>query len=376
MQNTQTLMDIKKLIVTSIFLTVSFSLAWSMPLILTDRQLASPPPRIIRTCCSFGSDVGVLAIPFIKVTDITAIGNLGRHYFLGNPEEGNGIIYTYRGGFIDMGHLRDQADWTAYLFALIIKNKSVGYIYQPLGHEGGEKELKINVPRDISDSDAMLLAGKIAYDLSVWHEIATWYGASYIPMVPERYSSFSVEDAYSNLLGVIIGIEALKSNLPFEEAMTQLINSKLTELKSVQTEAETYSAMEAVRNIWWTRDKHLPNSKVLIERQMDVYSRIEPMLIPSSESDSLNACILEVPGKSSDGAYLTDYYQLSFKLNYKFRVKKMFPDESGRTITQNNFDTLIQYAEEEWKYQELKADPDFKALLQASRKEKRQRSRN
>jgi hypothetical protein len=358
-----------------LFLCV-FNQAWGKPLVLSDHQLASPPPRIIRTCCSFGSDVGVMVVPFIKVTDITCIGNLGNHQFLGNNDEGNGIIYTGRGGFIDMGHLRDQADWTAYLYALIIKNKSKGYINQPLGREGGEKDLRIDIPSDLSDCDAMQLAGRIAYDLSVWHEIATWYGASYIPMVPERYSSFSVEDAYSNLLGVTLGIEALKSPLPYEQAMTSLINNKLQELRCVKTEAETYAAMEAVRNIWWTRDKHLPSSKILIERQMDVYTRVAPMLIPLTESDSISAYIIEVPGKTITGKELTDLYQLSFKLNFKFPVHKIFPNELGRTITQHNFDTLIEHAEEEWKYEELKTDPEAKALAHELRKEKRQRLRN
>lgn len=365
---------------TKLALTLSFificSQSWGKPLILSDHELASPPPRIIRTCCSFGSDVGVLSIPFIKITDITSIGKLGSHKFLGNSEEGNGIIYTRRGGFIDMGHLRDQADWTAYLYALINKHKTNGFINQPLGHEGGEKNLRITIPPDISDSDAMLLAGRIAYDLSVWHEIATWYGASYIPMVPERYSSFSVEDAYSNLLGVKIGIEALKSTMPYEEAMTHLINRKLNEILALTTEEETYAAMETVRNIWWTREKHLPSSKVMIERQTDVYSKVVPMLIPSSVNDSLTAYILDVPDVTESGTMLSDYYQLNFKLNYKFPVKKIFPDYTDRSITQHNFDTLIQHAEEEWRLKELKSDSEAKALLHEMRKEKRQRAKN
>jgi hypothetical protein len=359
-----------------LILSTTFISIWSKPLILTDRQIASPPPRIIRTCCSFGSDVSVVALPFIKVTDITCIGNLGAHHFLGNTEEGNGIIYTKTGGFIDMGHLRDQADWTAYLYALITKNKSVGYIHQRLGHEGGEKELDVEIPADISDEDVVTLAGRIAYDLSVWHEIATWYGASYIPMVPERYSSFSVEDAYSNLMGVTLGIEAIKSPLPYEQAMTLLISNKLKELGCVTTEAETYSAMEAVRNIWWTRDKHLPSSKVLIERQTDVYTRVVPMLIPDAEKDSILPYVLNVPSKTGNGYELTDLYDLNFKLNFKFPVKKLFPEEVGRSITQHNFDTLIHHAQEEIKYQELKSTPEYRASIQEARKEKKHHSRN
>lgn len=34
---------------------------------------------------------------------------------LGN--EHNGVLYTRRGGFIDMAHVRDSADMTAYIFS-------------------------------------------------------------------------------------------------------------------------------------------------------------------------------------------------------------------------------------------------------------------
>jgi hypothetical protein len=57
-------------------------------------------------------------------------------------------------------------------------------------------------------------------------------------------------------------------------------------------------------------------------------------------------------------------------------MRKIFPDENGRTITQQNFDTLIKHAEEQCALKELKADPEAKALLQEMRKEKRHRVRN
>jgi len=193
-----------------------YSLFAKQPM-LSLKKRDSPPPRIIRTCCSFGAEVKLMGVPGLKITEVIGVDALGNHKFLGDKKkrEGNGIIYTRNGGFIDMGHLRDQADWTAYLYNLIIKNKGK-QIDRGLGHEGGLKTLKIDVPINISEADARQLAGKIAYDLSVWHEIATWYGASSIPFVPERFSSFSVEDAYSNLLGVTLGIRAIESELPYE----------------------------------------------------------------------------------------------------------------------------------------------------------------
>ena len=316
---------------------------WAVAPILSDRSLASPPHRVIRTCCAFGSELRLGFIPILKYTDITSVAQLGPHGYLGNAHEGNGIIYTQRGGFVDMGHLRDQADWTAYLYSRIVQAREKGILIIHLGHEGGSKQLSLNIPADLNDENAIQLAGRIAYDLSVWHEIATWYGCSVVPFVPERYSSFSIEDPYSNLLGVTIGMQAVKSGLPYEEAMTGIISSTLKTLDAVTTENETYMAMEAVRNIWWTRDKNLPNRKILIERQMEVYSCLEPWRVPGNASNAVTAYDLVVPDKTTDGKNLSNFYELDFKLNYKFPVKEIFASKVGRKVTQADFGKLINH---------------------------------
>lgn len=319
------------------------------------KELNSPPPRIIRTCCSFGAEVKLMGLPGLKITEVIGIDALGKHKFLGDKKkrEGNGIIYTRNGGFIDMGHLRDQADWTAYLYHLIVNNKGET-IDKTLGHEGGLKTLKIAVPFNISKADARQLAGKIAYDLSVWHEIATWYGASSIPFVPERFSSFSVEDAYSNLLGVTLGIQAIESDLPYEVAMTQLIIETLENLEAIQTEAGSILAMEAVRGMWWTREKKLPSKKILLKRQLNVYPSVEPLLIPSWGNNLLTNFKLTVPQLSQKGEFLSNYYELSFKLNQKVPFRKLFPTRKKRQITQADFLFLIKAIEKEIYLGELK----------------------
>jgi hypothetical protein len=247
------------------FLLLTFSFVKATPPDLSEKSLVNPPRRIIRACCSFGSDLKLWIIPGIKLTEITCIQNIGPHKYLGNHQEGNGIIYTRKGGFLDLGHLRDQADWTAYLYSQIQQSKTTGEIDLLLGREGGPKSLKLHVPADFSNADAILLAGRIAYDLSIWHEIATWFGASSVPFISERFSSFSIEDPYSNLMGATLGMKAVKSNLPYEEAMTNLLKETLDSLEVVPTFDDTYQAMEKVRNIWWTRNKPLPNWKVLIK---------------------------------------------------------------------------------------------------------------
>jgi hypothetical protein len=309
--------------------------------VMSSNQSLPKPHRIIRTCCSFGTEMQMFALPGIKLTETTSIEKIGKHHYLGNPDEENGIIYTRRGGFIDMGHLRDQADWTAFLYTQILQNKANENWSMLLGHEGGEKNLYISLMSNIDNQDMIRLAGKIAYDLSVWHEIATWFGASTIPFVPERYSSFSIEDAYSNLLGVTIGMQALQSELSYEQAVTQLINKHLKDLEAVSTEAETYMAMEAVRDVWWTRERKLPSAKVLIERQIQVYPCLKPWLVPGMKSANPNPAELNVPLQASNGQLLNSYYQLEFRLNYKFPFRKIFPERRVRNITQNDFDRML-----------------------------------
>jgi hypothetical protein len=300
-----------------------------------------PPHRIIRTCCSFGTNVEVMGFPNFYVTEITGVENIGAHHYMGSKEEGNGIIYTLKGGFIDMAHLRDQADWTAYMYSIIITHKGIPDFEIKLGYEGGMKKLHLNVPPDFSDANSMNLAGRIAYDLSVWHEIATWYGASSIPFVPERYSSFSLEDNYSNLLGAIMGIEALKSDLPYEEAMTKLIHDKLIELERVDSVSQTYDAMEKVVNKWWTRNFKFPQSNVLLKREYSNYSTTYPLIVPGLASPGGEVYSLDIPKLTDTNYKLEDVYTLSFRLNGIFHFKNLLLDPHSRTITSRDFLPII-----------------------------------
>lgn len=303
---------------------------------LTLRELSNPPSKVIRTCCAFGAELSIARIPFMKMTDIISLQDVGSHYYFGDKNEINGIIYTRKGGFIDLGHLRDYADYTAYLYNVIrlyAANKSD--VVLELGHEGGLKELTINNPHEIDSLVLFELAGKIAYDLSLWHEIATWFGSSYVPLIPERYSSFSPEDLYSNLLGVKLGIQALKSDLEYNEAMKMALSETLNDLEAVSTLEETYQAMEQVENIWWSREKPLPSRKVLIKRYLDSESSLEPWLLPGDKK-RYSPHILDKP----DPAF-TELYRLNIKINRKF--PPMFPDSQHhcRTIDQNDFKWFI-----------------------------------
>ena len=296
-----------------------------------------PPPRIIRTCCSFGYELKMFGVPFKTFTEVTSVSEIGKHVFLGAESENNGIIYTERGGFIDLGHVRDVADWTNYLYNKIIENK--GFTKEIfLGYEGGKKTLSLSVPLNISDADAIVLAGRIAYEISIWHEIGTWFGTSYIPLIPERYSAFSPEDLYSNLTGATIGIKAIQSENSYEEAVTDLISELLIDLQAVKTRKETLEAMETINGKWWTREKILPSKNVLMKRYVDASFSLEPWSISEDYNNLTRVFLPEFKDES-----IINTYKLAFDLNFKIPVKKIFPERNSKIITQEDFTEIIDY---------------------------------
>jgi len=337
------------------------------------RKPHDPPPRIIRTCCAFGSDLKISGIPFKRITEVTSLGEIGAHVYLGGKKEGNGIIYTEKGGFIDLGHLRDIADWTRYLSNEILSTKGA-YKEITLGREGGKKTLNLWIPADITKQDAANLAGRIAYDLSVWHEIGTWFGTSFIPFVPERYSAFSPEDQYSNLTGAVLGVAALNSEQPFELAMTGLVDEMLTNLKAVDTREKTLEAMEAVVGDWWTRDMKLPSKKVLIKRYVNADSTLIPWVLPNTKVDSLQP--VSIPAFRDD--HLAEMYEINFKLNRKFPIKEIFPDRDDRCISQNDFPAMMAYIEKKTDAleNEIVLELDAKQEKKKKRAERRDRAKS
>ncbi len=327
----------------SFFLLV---LTWFSPSRIPEKlNVDNPPPRIIRACCSFGNEVGVAGIPFLKITEITSVDALGTHKYLGSKAEKNGIIYTKKGGFIDLAHLRDIADITAYLYANIQKNKIKGKLVLPLGSEAGEKTLHVIIDPKLTDEDLVKIAGKVAYDLSVWHEISTWNGASYIPLVPERYSSFSVEDAFSNLLGVHLGMKAILSTKSYESEMTQQLAETLTQYEAVNTYKETANAMNAVEGKWWSKKAKYPSKDILILRLFDLYGCISPMLVETMAFGTEQLC---VPETTKAGKPLSDYYSLKIKTNFRIPIKDVFGvPEQTNYISQKDFPLLINYAKKQ-----------------------------
>jgi Protein of unknown function (DUF4056) len=322
-----------------------FGMLFSPTRIPEKLDVNNPPPRIIRACCSFGNEVGVSGIPFLKITEITSTDVVGAHKYLGSKAEKNGIVYSKKGGFIDIAHLRDIADITAYLYANILKNKAKGKFELKLGTEAGEKTLFVTIDPSLTDEDLVKIAGKAAYDLSVWHEISTWNGASFIPLVPERYSSFSVEDAFSNLLGVHLGMRAILSSKSYESEMTRLLTETLVYYGAVNTRQETVNAMNKVEGKWWSKNAKYPSKDILILRLFDLYGCISPMLVETMDFSAERLC---VPETTKAGKLLNDFYSVRIKTNFRIPISEAFGmPEHTKTITQRDFPALIAYAKKQ-----------------------------
>jgi len=68
---------------------------------------------------------------------------------------------------------------------------------------------------------------------------------------------------------------------------------------------------------------------------------LSPWLVPGWSSANQAPSELSVPELASDGQDLNQFYQLEFKLNYKFPFHRIFPERKERNITQNDFDRML-----------------------------------
>ena len=190
--------------------------------------------------------------------------NLGMHGFDSGLEEIEGMVYTCKGGFIDIGHVREAADRTAYLRQIVYRNlirKKTAFSYRVI--EPSRYYVKISYPSDWDDYSvpereiranniSISLGQYLAHKSLIWHEIITWYGFATSGIFPDTISSFSCEDAYSDLLGTCLGVQALYDEpQQYDQVMTKLLYYTLQELDA-QPAAVAQQAAKSVEGKWYT----------------------------------------------------------------------------------------------------------------------------
>ncbi|MDH4239324.1 MAG: DUF4056 domain-containing protein [Phycisphaerae bacterium] len=191
-------------------------------------------------------------------------GHLGAHRYEFTLSEKNGIIYTCKAGHIDIYHVREAADWTAFLTAKTFKhlnNDDIEFSFKlkegaicfvrltyPQTWELLLPKIKEYITYDISIS----LGQYFAYTAQTWHEIMTWYGYKSGGFYPEFPSAFSWEDNFSNLLGSYIGVLGLQDTKhAYDEAVTLALNKELEKL-GVQPAAVARHSAKSMKGLWFS----------------------------------------------------------------------------------------------------------------------------
>lgn len=342
---------------------------------------ASEIPRIpvrqrFRPCCAFGADLGVslwiFPVPGYRIGNVLDPEELGLHSYdsgvvrLGYDSENggllhrekNGLLYTCRGGFVDTAHVRDNVDWAIYLATMIARNLEKGIVIE-LPDEGGKRRVVLRpVPSDVvarigRRRITLPLAQWAAFQISLWHEIATWYGWSSVPGFPEVVSAFSPEDLYSNILGqrIALGIAAQRAarsesvyNRSVDEWLAKVLKSLGVVSKKVSLEA-----IRALDGVWWDSRARLPQAELVLRRNLDVGEQLSPWLVPTELMPaSLREACEEMPEplplanpSNVDGMACGDLIHLDIEVDDRLLGRSPF-DRLGLNITQNDFPEIIE----------------------------------
>jgi len=235
----------------------------------TAQSLKEPVPR---PCCAFHPNLQPIGNQALDINDAAP------HFYGENkyphPEK-SGFIYTCRGGFVDLGHSRDWLDWTGYLAVHAKALLPAGGTLELTCEFGSTRTVKFKAQGEKrSDEVCVYLAQRIAYQLAVWHEIVT-------SLLGHRYTAFSPEDNYSNLLGTYMGRDALMTfrKKPFNEAAALGIKSWLTKLGAV-SQSQTMSAFNKVKDDWWKDVDLMTLNDLLLKRHFDAIGPVKPWLVP------------------------------------------------------------------------------------------------
>ncbi|WP_140920548.1 DUF4056 domain-containing protein [Limnobaculum xujianqingii] len=261
------------------------------------------PPDGLRPCCAFGYNLGVsvigIPLPVYQIGNIVEANKLGTHHYsdslldtaanlLNISDEQVGHVYTVRGGFLDIAHIRDTADNTFYLFSQIYPR--LGQAWQlELGDELAKRQFVFTAFTPPSTPEerytlSAYLAAQLAFQMAAWHEIAQWYGLLDVPGFSEEVSGFSPEDLYSNLLGSRLALTSILqghagSLEQYQQSMTQLLPKALEQLGAEPSEGTKRQFM-LLDGKWWDSQRRVPEKYLVLYRNYDTSSN----RIPSHDS--------------------------------------------------------------------------------------------
>jgi hypothetical protein len=146
-----------------------------------------------------------------------------------------GYVYTARSGLVDLGHARDTADMTRFVYEALVRGDTRFVL----------REGDAAVHEASRDRDAILeLAAAVAYVESWAHELTTW----------EDQSSFSPEDLPSNIIGIELAKRAIKSGGPFNAGVDAAVNALIGVELGARPKSDTEAVLSKVNGStrWFT----------------------------------------------------------------------------------------------------------------------------
>jgi hypothetical protein len=345
-----------------------------------------PVRQHLRPCCAFGSELrasiaGLIPVPGYRIPNILGPGDPGPHSYdsgvLSIARDGqvdpafgrerNGLVYTCRGGFIDTAHVRDYADWAIFLAARIARSVLEGGAIE-LPDEGGRRRVVVRpLPPSALERHGLRpvvanLAQWLAYELSIWHEIATWYGWSSVPGFSERASAFSPEDLYSNMVGTklmlaVVYQEHTRSEFDYNRAVDAWFAAAL-ELLGAVPRGLGREVSVAVDGLWWDSTRRLPDAHLVLRRNFGIGPPVRPWLAPESvlspdlrrrldEACGADLTPIDFANPAVRGAVaLADHVTLEIEVDDQLAVQEPFASR-GRRITQAEFPALVGVVREQ-----------------------------
>lgn len=257
-------------------------------------------------------------------TSFAGPGELGEHVYGGSGSESNGIVYTCRGGHIDLAHLRKSADWTAFLAAYTYNNiresnrhfsfrfKEDSIYKATLTYPENWDEMSDSQKEKITREVSVGLGGYFAYIGSTWHEILTWFGYKCTGIYSEYPSAFSWEDSFSNALGCHIAMKALRDeSRDYNRAVTDALEKELDNL-GLQPGTVAKDAANRVKGKWFSGDLLFFVSMKKRNFDIGLNGYITPWIIPSlSECEDNIPAAYPVP----DTEFLEKYgFSIEFRI--------------------------------------------------------------
>jgi hypothetical protein len=345
-----------------------------------------PVRKSLRPCCAFGSELrasiaGLVAIPGYKIPNILGPDDLGPHTYDsgvfsarsdgrasgGFDAERNGLVYTCRGGYIDTAHVRDYVDWSIFLAAQIGRRATGGGEIE-LPDEGGTRRVIVKpLPQEIVDrfgykAAVTTLAQWLAFQTSIWHEIATWYGWASVPGFSERASAFSPEDLYSNMLGtkLMLAITARRqamSEPDFNHAVDGWFGRALELLGAVPRDLGN-EVTQALDGLWWDSSRRVPDPALVQRRYFGIGDPVRPWLAPDSALPAdvrrrLDAAcgserepVVFANPTQAKGVALDDYVSLEIVVDDGIAAHEPFASR-GRKLTQRDFPAIVELVREQ-----------------------------